>query len=123
MDTQRIDHSSRRVVYLIEIFSTDKNRAPADASLQENPWPPWVTCYSRRCQRVSTVELEDTRDFNTRYLTLMEEGGCAPNVTFGSNCSVKNVVREGANESTRVVNSYRRDEISIDPSRGSEISK
>jgi len=67
--------------------------------------------------------LEDTRDFNTRYLTLMEEGGCTPNVTFGSNCSVKNVVREGANESTRVVNSYRRDEISIDPSRGSEISK
>lgn len=47
----------------------------------------------------------------------------APNVTFGSNRSVKNGVKERANESTRVVNSRRRDEISIDPPRGSEIPK
>lgn len=74
--------------------------------------------------------LEDMRGLNMRYLTLMEEatglvakGVGAPNVTFGSNCSVKNEVREGANESTRVVNSRRRDEISIDPPRESEISK
>lgn len=65
--------------------------------------------------------------FSTRYLTLMEEaqgvvkGVGAPNVTFGSNRSVKNGVREGTIESTRVVNSHCRDEISIDPPRGSEM--
>lgn len=68
-----------------------------------------------------------------RYLTLMEEatgrkGVGAPNVTFGSNRSVKNVEKGRAlpwraNESTRVVNSLRRDEISIDLPRGSEIPK
>lgn len=36
---------------------------------------------------------------------------------------MKNGVREGTNESTRVVNSRRRDEISIDPPRGSETPK
>lgn len=62
-------------------------------------------------------------DIDGRSDRLVAKGVGAPNVTFGSNRTVKNGVREGANESTRVVNSYRRDEISIDPPRGSETPK
>lgn len=75
-------------------------------------------------------ELKDTRAFNTRSLTLMEEarrkdckGVGAPNVTFGSNRSVKNGVKERGRMKVRVSLIVAVGEISIDPPRGSEIPK
>lgn len=99
---------------------------------------PWafvqVTCYSPRCWRILLRywRFGEYAKFQHAFSDIdgrSDGAGCkgigAPNVTFGSNRSVKKTKweRGGANESTRVVNSRRRDEISIDPPRGSEMPK